>query len=262
MPVACDSIRNDSPCWTTRSTGISFVALPTMTSLALAPASRVILERERHVTRVAAQLELADPAVFEVAFDGSASRRRFDVRFPVLREREFRDVACLAHLAAHVIERDQMRAESRRSLRRAAEHAAEVERHGGVGRDDVRQRRALDAETGNHDRARPRAAAALREIDDQSATHCRGSRPGLPIALVGKAQRLKTHRESQATQARKTNDAIDAWRTIFSPAGDESRNRTQRGIRPAPARQGAVHGDEACRAATACAPRLSLRPAV
>src|SRR5262249_49088043 len=74
----------------------------------------VVLERERDLARVAAELELALPLVLETVPDGSAARGRVDLRGTDLPERELRRVAGLAHLAGHGVAGVEARLEARR----------------------------------------------------------------------------------------------------------------------------------------------------
>src|SRR5215471_10368510 len=59
----------------------------------------MILECDRHVARITAELEIAFPFSFDLAPHRRASWRQFDLRDARLLQREGRGVAALAHLA-------------------------------------------------------------------------------------------------------------------------------------------------------------------
>ena len=200
--VDCDSTLSKLPCWTTRSTGRTFVMLADDDESGARAGIAVIFERDRHAARIAAELEFTDPLVLEIALDRRASRRRFDLRGPHLPEREFGHVAGLPHFARHGC-RPQSRCASKSGgpVRRAAERGDDVEGHVGVGHGEIRQRCALDAEPRDDDRSRPAAGALLREIHNQLQLPTRDLDPALPTALRGSC--------GTARKGRKADDESD-----------------------------------------------------
>ncbi len=97
------------------------------------------------MSRIAAELEVADPLIFDGVRDRGALRGQLDLCRRDPPQREFRDVAALAHLAGETVGPDQARLELRSAVRRHAKRSVDVERQVAIGYPDIRQWRALDA---------------------------------------------------------------------------------------------------------------------